>query len=103
MTSLDLDDIEETRAYFDHEVPQPYRQAFADMLAELKKQQREPDRCHTCGCDQEANGLPIIKHNGVLLCVTCAGLFYMLARDVLREDDVRAVEQAKDEKQRLGS
>ena len=99
---LDLDDIEETRKQFAHEVPYLYRQAFADMLAELKKQRNEPDKCHTCGCDQETNGLPLVKHNGVCLCVTCSGIFYMLARDVLREDDVRAVEQARDEKQRLG-
>ena len=101
--TIDLDDIEETRKQFAHEVPYPYRQAFADMLSELKKQRNEPDRCHVCGCDQEANGLAIIKHNDVCLCVTCAGIFYMLARSTLREDDARASEQARDEKDRLGS
>ena len=60
------------------------------------------EKCHACGCDEEANGLPIIKHNDVCLCVTCAGIFYMLARATLREDDARAAEQARDEKDRLG-
>lgn len=100
--TIDLDDIEETRKQFAHEVPYLYRQAFADMLAELNKQQKTPDACQSCGCDEETSGLPLVKHNGVCLCVTCSGIFYMKVRESFREDDVRAVELARDEKQRRG-
>lgn len=60
--------------------------------------------CAGCKCDETQNGLPIIKGpGGVCLCVTCAGMFYLLVQSVLREVDDRARAQASDERERLES
>jgi len=100
--TIDLDDVEDTRKRFDHEVPYLYREAFALLLAEVKKHAKpSPGVCQGCGCE-EALELPVVRGPGdIWLCLVCAGVFYHVTQDVLRERDERAVQQEREDRERI--
>lgn len=103
MTSaIDLDDVEDTRKRFNHEVPYLYREAFDLLLAEVKQHAKpSPGVCQGCGCEESLE-LPVIQGPGdISLCLVCTGVFHHLTQGILRERDERAVQQAREDRERI--